>query len=56
MTFKKREAVHKTEAGKRALAVRQGLREDSGKTFLICLTRKSKGNIVPIAGVSTPSE
>ncbi|WLD87060.1 hypothetical protein QU660_01690 [Stomatobaculum sp. F0698] len=42
MTFKKREAVHKTEAGKGALAVRQGLREDSGKTFFDLLDKKEQ--------------
>lgn len=42
MTFKKREAVHKTEAGKGALAVPQGLREDSGKTFFDLLDKKEQ--------------
>jgi len=42
MTFKKREAVHKTEAGKGALPVRQGLREDSGKTFFDLLDKKEQ--------------
>ena len=49
MTFKKREAVHKTEAGKGALLVRQGLREDSGKTFARLQDQVGQSEIIPPA-------